>query len=98
MESGPTPVFGVELVDALTSSFLDGPEQRRKAQLQFHLQWFFTADRNGCIPLILLVGAGRFERPTPCAQGGFRHGLEMACFQLLRFQRDAASLLQLVEL
>jgi len=22
-----------------------------------------------CISLILLVGAGRFERPTPCAQG-----------------------------
>ena len=22
-----------------------------------------------CRPLILLVGAGRFERPTPCAQG-----------------------------
>jgi hypothetical protein len=26
--------------------------------------------KNGCILLILLVGAGRFERPTPCAQGG----------------------------
>ena len=24
---------------------------------------------NGCKLLILLVGAGRFERPTPCAQG-----------------------------
>jgi hypothetical protein len=23
----------------------------------------------GCNSLILLVGAGRFERPTPCAQG-----------------------------
>jgi hypothetical protein len=23
---------------------------------------------NGCKRLILLVGAGRFERPTPCAQ------------------------------
>ena len=27
------------------------------------------ATRNGLIYLILLVGAGRFERPTPCAQG-----------------------------
>src|SRR6266508_7052153 len=27
------------------------------------------AARSGRICLILLVGAGRFERPTPCAQG-----------------------------
>jgi hypothetical protein len=44
-----------------------------------------------------MVGAGRFERPTPCAQGSFRHTLEMACFQVLGFQEDAASLLQRVE-
>src|ERR1051326_603845 len=25
--------------------------------------------RSHCKPMILLVGAGRFERPTPCAQG-----------------------------
>jgi hypothetical protein len=45
-----------------------------------------------------MVGAGRFERPTPCAQGSFRHRSETACFQLLPFQADGASLLQLVEL
>ena len=36
--------------------------------------------------LILLVGAGRFERPTPCAQGGFRPSAEIPCFQVLTFQ------------
>src|ERR1019366_2947031 len=29
----------------------------------------FGADLGCCNLLILLVGAGRFERPTPCAQG-----------------------------
>jgi hypothetical protein len=29
---------------------------------------FGHAHMNGRISLILLVGAGRFERPTPCAQ------------------------------
>jgi hypothetical protein len=47
--------------------------------------------------LILLVGAGRFERPTPCAQGSFRGYSEMACFQLLLFQGDAANVLRHVE-
>ena len=52
---------------------------------------------NARICLILLVGAGRFERPTPCAQGRFRPFAETACFLMLRFQADAASLLRLVE-
>ena len=30
---------------------------------------FSEAATNSRMPLILLVGAGRFERPTPCAQG-----------------------------
>src|ERR1017187_8318432 len=33
-----------------------------------------------------MVGAGRFERPTPCAQGGFRPLSEMPYFQLLTLQ------------
>ena len=52
---------------------------------------------NGRISLILLVGAGRFERPTPCAQGSFRPFFETACFLMLTFQADVASLLRLVE-
>jgi hypothetical protein len=40
--------------------------------------------------LFSLVGAGRFERPTPCAQGRFRGPTKSACFQLLLFQTDAA--------
>src|ERR1039458_4855383 len=44
-----------------------------------------------------MVGAGRFERPTPCAQGGVRHGWEVACFQVLTFQGVGAGLLKSVE-
>jgi len=40
-----------------------------------------------------LVGAGRFERPTPCAQGSFRPQPKMPYFQLLTFQADGATLL-----
>jgi hypothetical protein len=42
--------------------------------------------RLGCTPstahisLILLVGAGRFERPTPCAQGSFEYATKIVCF------------------
>ena len=38
-------------------------------QLPFYLQLIFGHPGNADISLILLVGAGRFERPTPCAQG-----------------------------
>jgi hypothetical protein len=44
-----------------------------------------------------MVGAGRFELPAPCAQGSFRPAVEMPYFQLLTFQVDGATLLQLVE-
>jgi hypothetical protein len=44
-----------------------------------------------------MVGAGRFERPTPCAQGSFQYPAEVACFQGFLFQADGANLLQLVE-
>src|SRR5579863_6008518 len=44
-----------------------------------------------------MVGAGRFERPTPCAQDGFRSPANSACFQLLAFQAVAAILLRRVE-
>ena len=33
-----------------------------------------------------MVGAGRFERSTACAQDGFRHAAEIVYFQLLLFQ------------
>src|SRR5438132_8622329 len=33
----------------------------------YHSNFYTSTD--GHIPLILMVGAGRFERPTPCAQG-----------------------------
>ena len=52
---------------------------------------------HGRISLILLVGAARFELTTPCAQGSFRRFAESACFLMLMFQADAASLLRLVE-
>src|ERR1017187_8213902 len=44
-----------------------------------------------------MVGAGRFERPTPCAQGSFWPSSKMPYSQLLTFQADGANLLQLVE-
>jgi hypothetical protein len=39
---------------------------------------FLALRVNGCISFIPLVGAGRFERPTPCAQGRFQQSLKMA--------------------
>jgi hypothetical protein len=47
--------------------------------------------------LIHLVGAGRFERPTSCAQGGFQLRHEVVCFQHVLFQGDGAILLCSVE-
>jgi hypothetical protein len=38
------------------------------------------------IELILLVGAGRFERPTPCAQGGNRDFAEIPYLHRILFQ------------
>jgi hypothetical protein len=51
----------------------------------------------GHIRLNQLVGAARFELTTPCAQGRFRPLVEIACFLMLMFQADAASLLRPVE-
>ena len=83
------------LGEAETVHAFVGP--RVQPQLQIHLQRGFLAAKNGRKSLILMVGAGRFERPTPCAQGSCRHSSETAYFQALRFQVDAACLLQLVE-
>jgi hypothetical protein len=47
--------------------------------------------------LFSMVGAGRFERPTPCAQVGFRRGCKIVRLQLLSLQADLASLLHRVE-
>ncbi len=43
-----------------------------------------------------LVEAGRFERPTPCAQGSFLLCKQPNCFQLLTFQLLGAHLLKVV--
>jgi hypothetical protein len=51
----------------LREETMGGPS--RGKQLQNHLQCAFWSHLNTCKLLILLVGAGRFERPTPCAQG-----------------------------
>ena len=69
-----------------------------KPQLQIQLQRAFVDFLNVRKLLILMVGAGRFERPTPCAQGGFRHSSEMACFLVLGFQAVMVMLLQLEEM
>jgi|SRR5579862_3506001 len=45
-----------------------------------------------------VVGAGRFERPTPCAQGGYGGFEQLSYFQRLLLQADAISLLKAVEL
>jgi len=47
--------------------------------------------------LFTLVGAGRFERPTPCAQGRFWARSQILYFSTLLFQTDGATLLQIVE-
>jgi hypothetical protein len=44
-----------------------------------------------------LVGAGRFERPTPCAQGRFCELLETLYFQSILFQTHGATLLRFME-
>ena len=44
-----------------------------------------------------MVGAGRFERPTPCAQGGWKEAAKAACFQVLTEQGVGADLLNPVE-
>jgi hypothetical protein len=62
-----------------------------------YLQQVLSAILTGCILMTLLVGAGQFERPPPCAQGSFRHGSKLARFQVLRFQGDTANALQVVE-
>ena len=49
------------------------------------------------IYLILLVGAGRFERPTPCAQGGLSEAAKMAYFQSILFQLDSHASLRFVK-
>ena len=47
---------------------------------KFIYSGFFTDFLNSRKLLILLVGAGRFERPTPCAQGKENSRL-FVCFQ-----------------
>jgi hypothetical protein len=45
-----------------------------------------------------LVGAGRFERPTPCAQGGFQRFEKCLIFKSLVSLELCCSLLKAVEL
>ena len=55
------------------------------------------AARRGRNRLIPLVGAGRFELPTPCAQGGFWAPSKVPCFQIFTFQTDTGNRLKPVE-
>jgi hypothetical protein len=71
------------------------PEERHSYKIDY--TGLSKVARNGRIYLILLVGAGRFERPTPCAQGGVRYIQKAPCFQLLMFQADTGILLKPVE-
>jgi hypothetical protein len=62
-----------------------------------HQQPFPRVREKGCILLILMVGAGRFERPTPCAQGSLRQERKTPSFQVLTFQAVGSTPLQLFE-
>jgi hypothetical protein len=71
---------------------------KERGSLKIIYSGFCAATQVGLIPLILLVGAGRFELPTPCAQDGFPQTTKVACFQCIRFQADTGGALKLVEL
>src|SRR5262249_54486410 len=86
---GPTAYCGFN-IGALRVELLGRPDLG-----DGHSRW---AMGFGCTLPQSAFGAGRFERPTPCAQGGFRPLSEMPYFQHVLFQRDAGSLLKAVEL
>jgi len=54
--------------------------------LNANAERFSGRSRNRAL-VIILVGAGRFERPTPCAQGSFRRGQKSHIFKAFCFKR-----------
>src|SRR5262249_38951657 len=68
----------------------------RKQPLKKQLQRIFAESKKTHNSLILFGRGGRFEPPTPCAQGGFKLQEKNACIQLFRFQADAVSILRSV--
>lgn len=62
------------------------------------LDSWITGSQETHILLMFLVGAGRLELPTPCAQVGESAFSEVARFQSILSQLDAGSLLKAVEL
>jgi hypothetical protein len=71
-------------------------ELRGNLSLKIDYSQILIQSRSARKLLILLVGAGRFERPTPCAQDRNRRAIEMPYFQVLAFHIDTASLLNRV--
>ncbi len=61
------------------------------------LQGILRRPREARIRLIPLIGAGRFELPTPCAQGSFRPPPKMPYLQVFTFQGDTGIRLKPVE-
>ena len=54
---------------------------------KFNYSRFRRSKNKNRIHLILLVGAGRFERPTPCAQGSFQQRRKPHIFRTFCFKR-----------
>jgi hypothetical protein len=57
---------------------------------------FWVRQKNARIYLILLVGSGRFERPTPCAQGGIRKSAKSSVSKHPEFSAVVQFLLKVV--
>src|ERR1035441_9691679 len=66
--------------DRCAPQSLDQADLEGYHSYKFIYSGFFTDFLNSRKLLILLVGAGRFERPTPCAQGKENSRL-FVCFQ-----------------
>ena len=86
------------LADSAGKSFGTVPCNNLEKQVLILTQWANRRqNRNNLTHLESMVGAGRFERPTPCAQGSFRHSWKVPYFQLLTFQADTVLVLKPVE-
>ena len=69
----------------------------KKLQLRNYLQCDLAVANQAHV-INDLVGAGRFERPTPCAQGSLSSPRKTLYFQRNLFQSDAGNLLNAVGL
>jgi hypothetical protein len=78
----------------------DGVRRKNARELHTSAHKFLTRSKGERRKLLknwrVMVGAGRFELPTPCAQGSFRPPSKMPYFQLLTFQADGGTPLQVV--